>query len=57
MGPGPNVIKLFLSVIFEFLYQAEVLVPARIFQPSMMFVSKAGAYPSGTSFEVLSSWP
>jgi hypothetical protein len=38
-----------------------VFVPSKLFQPSLMFVSKAGAYPNGTSFEVLSSrigsWP
>ncbi len=32
-----------------------------LFQPSLMFVTKVGAYPSGTYFQVLSSnvgyWP
>ncbi len=32
-----------------------MLAPGKPFQPSLMFVSKAGAYPSGTSFQVVSS--
>jgi len=31
-----------------------VFVPGKVFQPSLMLLSKAGAYPSGTSFQVLS---
>ncbi len=33
--------KTFLSVICIFLYQARVFVPGKLFQPSLMFVSKA----------------
>ncbi len=37
-------------LIFEIMF-----VPGKVFQPSLMFVSEAGAYPSGISFQVLSS--
>jgi hypothetical protein len=45
--PGPNVIKLFAAVIYEFLLSARGFVPGKPFQLSLMFVSKAGAYSSG----------
>ncbi len=41
--PGANFIKLFFFVI----YKSRVIVPGSLFQPSLMFASKAGAYPSG----------
>jgi hypothetical protein len=48
--PGPNVIKLFTSVIYECLSQASVFVLLRPFRASLMFVSKAGAYPCEAPF-------
>jgi hypothetical protein len=39
---GPNLIKPFTSLIYECSWQA--------FQPSLMFVVKAGAYPNEVSF-------
>ena len=42
---GANVIKLFTAVIYKFSYSVRVFVPGKIFQPSLMFVGKAGAYP------------
>ncbi len=36
-----DVIKLFMSVIYKFLYQARAFVPDKPFQPSLMFVGKA----------------
>jgi hypothetical protein len=41
--PGPNVIKLFTAVIYEFSSSARVFVFDKSFQPSLMFVGKAGA--------------
>jgi hypothetical protein len=37
--PGPNLIKPFPSVIYEFLQKARVFVPGKLFQPSLMFVT------------------
>ena len=48
-APGPNVIKLFTSVIYKFSQYARVFVSGKPFQPSLMFVRKVGAYPSGVS--------
>jgi hypothetical protein len=48
---GLNVIKLFTDVIFGFSQKARVFVPGKLFQPSLMFLSKAGAY----SLSLLSS--
>jgi hypothetical protein len=45
LDPGPNVIKLFTDVIYECLQQARVFVHGTPFQPSLMTVCKAGAYP------------
>ncbi len=35
LGPEPNVIKTFLSVIYKFSQQSIVLVPVKPFQPSL----------------------
>jgi hypothetical protein len=43
--PGPNVIKLFLSVIFELVEYARVFVSVMPLQPSLMFVGKARSLP------------
>ncbi len=43
MGPGANVVKPFLPVVYEFSYY---VVPGNPYQPSRIFVGKAGAYPS-----------
>ncbi len=48
--PGPNIIKLFTSVIYEYLQEAIVFVFDRPFQPSLMFVSTTGANLSEASF-------
>jgi hypothetical protein len=45
--PGPNVINPFTLVIYEFCNKLECLSLCKPFQPSLMFVRKAGAYPSG----------
>jgi hypothetical protein len=42
---GSNVIKLFKAVIYEFSSSARVFVFDKSFQPSLMFVGKAGANP------------
>jgi hypothetical protein len=42
LGPGPNAIKNFTFVIYEYSF-----VTGEPFQPSLMFVRKGGAYPSG----------
>jgi hypothetical protein len=59
--PGPNVIKLFTDVIYEFSYYARVFVPSNPFQPSLMFADKARAYPSEPPFRYSTnragSWP
>jgi hypothetical protein len=43
---GPNVIKLFMSVIYECSQKARVFVPGKPFQLSLMFGGKAEAYLS-----------
>jgi hypothetical protein len=45
-----NVIKLFATVIYEFSLSARVFVPGELFQPSLMFAGKAGAYLSESYF-------
>ncbi len=45
-GPGPNVIKLFTTVIKECFNKLECLTLAGL---NIMFASKAGAYPSEVS--------
>jgi hypothetical protein len=47
LAPGPNVIKLFTDVIYEWPKQ---FVPRTPFQPGLMFVIKVGAYPSEAAF-------
>ncbi len=51
MPTGPNVIKLFTAIIYDFLY-ARVFFPGKPFQLSLMFASVAGAYLSGAPFKV-----
>ena len=41
LRPGPDVVKLFLSLIYE----CRVFVPVKPFQLSLMFVGKTGACP------------
>jgi hypothetical protein len=43
--PGPNAIKLFTTVIYEYSYEARVFVPGNLFQPNLVFVRMDGAYP------------
>ncbi len=40
-SPGANVIKLYLSVIYQFSYYARVFVCNKLFQPGLMFAGKA----------------
>ncbi len=42
---GPNVIILFTTVIYKFAKKARVFMLDKSFQPCLMFVDKAGAYP------------
>ncbi len=41
---GPNVIKLFCPQFTDFHNKLDCFVPGKPFQPSLMFVGKAGAY-------------
>jgi hypothetical protein len=41
-----NLIKLFTAVRYNFSLKARAFVPGKPFQPSLMFVGKARAYPS-----------
>ncbi len=50
---GPNIIKLFTVVIYNCSYQAGGCDPGKPYQPSIMIMSKAGAYPSETPFRLL----
>ncbi len=47
--PGVNVIKLFCPLFMDFRNKL-VFVPGKLFQHSLMFVGKAGAYVSGPLF-------
>jgi hypothetical protein len=47
--PGPNAIKVFTSVIYEFSLKL-VFVPGKLFQPSLMFKEKARAYSGKALF-------
>ncbi len=49
-APGAKVIKLFTAVSYKILQYARALVPGKLFQPIVMFVGKAGAYPSEVPF-------
>jgi hypothetical protein len=42
-SPGPNVTKLFTSVVYECLQKAIIFL-GKLFQTSLMFVGKPGAY-------------
>ncbi len=53
MTPGANVIKHFTVVSYDFSFKARAFVPGKPFQPSLMFVDKAGAYLP--AFQVLHS--
>jgi hypothetical protein len=44
MHPGPNLIKLFKAVIYEFCNKL-VFVPGKPFQLRLLFVGKARTYP------------
>jgi hypothetical protein len=44
-SPGPNVIKLFKAIIYDFLIISYSACPWQAFTASLMFVSKAGVYP------------
>ncbi len=48
MFNGPYVMKLFTWVMHECSYK---LVLGKLFQPCLMFVSKAGAYPREAPFK------
>jgi hypothetical protein len=37
--PGPNVIKLFTAVIYEFTFETTVFLPGRSLQPRLMFLA------------------
>ncbi len=42
-----SMLQNFLSIIYEFLWKkARVLVPVKLYQPSLMFVGKARSLPS-----------
>ncbi len=45
IGPGPNVMKLFTSVIYECSLQARVFVPGKLLQHSLMFLGKVRRIP------------
>jgi hypothetical protein len=46
---GANVIKLFTDVSYDFII-ISAFVPGKPYQPSLMFVGKAGAYLSEATF-------
>ncbi len=50
---GPNVIKLFLSVICGFSWSARVLVPCNPLQHSLMIVGEARSQPEWSTLQVL----
>jgi hypothetical protein len=50
LTPVACFIKLIIAVIYGFRNELQCFVPGKLFQLSLMFVSKAGAYPSGTPF-------
>jgi hypothetical protein len=53
---GVDVIKLFLSGIYEFSYLARVFVPGKTFQPSVMFTVKGQSLHRWSTFQVPYSW-
>jgi hypothetical protein len=50
LSPRPNVVNLFMAVIYECSLKARVFVPGKPFQPSLIFVSGAKAYPREAPF-------
>jgi hypothetical protein len=48
--PGACAIKLFTVLIYGFSYQARVFVLGKPFEVGLMFMGKAGAYPSKAPF-------
>ncbi len=51
-SPAPITIKLFMFVIYKCSYLARVFVYRKHFQPCLLFVGKAGVYPSESPFRV-----
>jgi len=49
--PGPNVINIFVSTIYNRSWWAKVFVPSRPFQPSLMFVGNVRSLPPGGASE------
>ncbi len=45
MGPGANVKKHFTAMCYKVSKLARVVVTGMLFQPSLTFVGRAGAYP------------
>ncbi len=48
--PGANVMKLFTAVNYKRSQNAIAFAPGKLFQLSLMFAGKAGAYPSKALF-------
>jgi len=46
LATGVNVTNILEFIIYKSSYKSTVLVPGQPCQPSLMFMSKAGAYPS-----------
>jgi len=43
LAPGADVTKLFVAVSYQFLQEARVFVPSKLFQPCIIFPGKAGS--------------
>ncbi len=56
LRPWANLIKLFAYAIYKFSYKARVFVLAKPFQPSLMFVGRARAYPCDVLHSKVGSW-
>jgi hypothetical protein len=54
--PVANVIKLFMTVSYDFSILARAFVPGKPFHLSLMFLGKAGAYPSEAPFIFSNLW-
>jgi hypothetical protein len=50
LAPGANVIKLNTALNYNFSQKARAFVPGKLFQPSLMFPGKAGAYLTESPF-------
>jgi hypothetical protein len=50
LAPGANVIKLFITVSFQFFYKLECSSPCKPYQDSIVFAGITGAYSSETPF-------